>query len=93
MDDILPRLEEDSTPEALRAVQGLRRKTMVFVVVYFRWAINGTLCICAHRLKGVIEEKSCSWLPRPAERNPAPASYMQAFAVQVSAILTCGCKR
>jgi len=45
MDDILPRLEEDSTPEALRAhVQLSGTKTMVFAV--YCWAQMGILHLC-----------------------------------------------
>lgn len=71
MDDILPRLEEDSTPEALRALFSYLDENDGICSVLL--GTNGDTAF-VHRLKGVIEE-SCLGYPARGERNPAAALY------------------
>ena len=78
MDDILPRLEEDSTPEALRALFSYLDENDGICSVLL--GTNGDTAL-VHRLKGVIEE-SCLGYLRPREKETQLQRYMVAFAVQ-----------
>lgn len=78
MDDILPRLEEDSTPEALRALFSYLDENDGICSVLL--GTNGDTAF-VHRLKGVIEE-SCLGYLRPREKETQLQRYMVAFAVQ-----------
>ena len=78
MDDILPRLEEDSTPEALRALFCYLDENDGICSVLL--GTNGDTAF-VHRLKGVIEE-SCLGYLRPREKETQLQRYMVAFAVQ-----------
>lgn len=78
MDDILPRLEEDSTPEALRALFSYLDENDGICSVLL--GTNGDTAF-VHRLKGVIEE-SCLGYLRPREKETQLQRCMVAFAVQ-----------
>lgn len=78
MDEILPRLEENSTPEALRAL--FRYLDENDGICGALLGIHGDTDF-AQRLKAVIEERCMGYL-QPREPSAPFQHYMVAFAVQ-----------
>ena len=89
MDDILPRLEEDSTPEALRALFSYLDENDGICSVLL--GTNGDTAF-VHRLKGVIEEVVLATCARGRKKPSCSAIWWHLPFRGALAILTCGCK-